>query len=210
MKQIALLVCVVALFASCAGLPPTDSSQASLVIGSISLDFPGGFFNAGAREITDAVELNVQNVTTKTEFSVYSRSGYFWFPANGSDEYILESCQFSQTVGSNATVLGEQKIGAKIPATPGNILYVGDISFTYTYVADSATSLRVDRPQPDYTVFVGGTSMGPQGTHGAERRDYMYSVTMGRQWNDQALQERIKSIAPGSPWLSRQIVDLKP
>ena len=142
MKHIALFAFTVVLFSACAGLPPVDSPQSSLVVGSISLDFPGSYFTWGARKITDTVELNLRDDTTGKEFWIYSSNGYYWFTANGTDEYTLESCQFSETIGSTAYVLGERKIGIKIPASPGVVLYAGDIAFSYAYVADSATGIR--------------------------------------------------------------------
>ena len=164
----------------------------------------------GARTVKDNIEVNVLDNTTGKEFSVYSDKGYFWFTTNGTDEYTLESSQFSETVGSSAAVLGERKIGLKIPATAGSVLYAGDISFVYTYYADSFTGFKVEKRQPDYTIMVGGTSMGPEGTHGANRRDYIYSVTMSQVWDQKALQDYLKDAAPSAPWISRQVMDVTP
>ena len=208
MKRLPVFACVVFFLASCTGLPSPTAPQASLVVGSISFEFPGSFFSMGARSIKDGIEVNLRNATTGKEFSIYTDKGYYWFTTNGTDVYTLESCQFSETAGSGASVIGERKIGISIPATPGKVLSMGDIRFRFLYTADSATSLVVDKPQPDYTIVVGGTSSGPESTHGASRRDYMYTVSMERQMDDQALQEELKRIAPDSPWLGREIVDV--
>ena len=126
-----LLGYVAAVLSGCAGLPAPENEDDSLVIGSLVLDFPDGFFDWPQRKIDRQVMLIVSNTTRNRDFTLMTSRGYFHFLSNGSDEFVLKSCRFSTREGGDDYMLGERPLGLKITTAPGKVIYVGHIVVTY-------------------------------------------------------------------------------
>ena len=139
MKRLVVLAGILVLFASsasCASLPKPKSEGSSLVIGSLVLDFPDGFFDLSSRKIEIGVTVNFLNVTTNRRFSVFTdRGGIFFFLTNGSDEFLFESFQYKDLSGAGGYTLGETPLKLKILTTVDKVIYLGHITITYAKAA---------------------------------------------------------------------------
>ena len=64
---------------ACAGMPEPEEAENSLVIGSLVLDYPDGFFDMKPCCFTRGVKLTILNTTTNRRFTLTTDDGYFYF-----------------------------------------------------------------------------------------------------------------------------------
>jgi hypothetical protein len=127
MKHVLLILGIGLVLASCASLPEPEGEGTSLVIGHLVLDFPDGFFDKPARAIQNGIKLNFLNATRQTKFSLQTLSGYFYFLANGTDSYVLESYEYE----FERVTLGRSEVKWKIAVTPDKVNYLGHLTIFY-------------------------------------------------------------------------------
>jgi len=134
MKRIILLSAAalssVLLLASCAGVPRPEGDSDTLVVGSLVVDYPDGFYNAAPRKIDRGIRLDFVNVTKGTDFFVItSAGGYFSFLTNGSDHYELKSFSYDlQDAG--IFYRGGGGMSYKFDVTPHCVQYIGHLTYT--------------------------------------------------------------------------------
>ena len=135
MKRLLLLAGVLVFLASsasCASLPKPKGEGSSLVIGSLVMDFPDGFFDLPKRKMESGVVVNFRNVTTGRNFGLLTeRGGMFSFLSNGSDEFIMESFAYKEQSGAGGYTMGVIPLNLKIPTTTDRVIYVGHITAIY-------------------------------------------------------------------------------
>ena len=184
MKRFLLLVGLVIALVSCAGLPKPESEGNSLVIGSLILDFPDGFFKLSPRKFDRNVRLFFKNTTQNTKFTLGTAGGYFCFLTNGTDEYLLESFEIKKMrIGGTIYSFGGDPINFKISIVPDKVIYLGHILFTYT--------------EAEFAKRKGETRY----------YNYEYSVSVG--WHRDALVQYIEQAQKDSPWLDVKIVEYR-
>jgi hypothetical protein len=175
------IVALIAALVSCAGFPEPESSDDSLVIGSLILDFPDGFFDTPPQEFDMNVKINFKNTTKDTSFSLYTSRGYYYFLTNGTDEYVLEDFLLQQVViGNSRYTFGGGQLKLPIAATPGKVIYLGHL--VVTYAAPQATKRRGQS-----TYF-----------------DYKSSASLN--WDENTLLQYIRQQQPNSPWLDLEVI----
>jgi hypothetical protein len=185
MKRLLLLVGLLVLIYSCASLPEPKVAEDSLVIGSLVLDFPDGFFNLPARKIEGTVFVNVHNVTKDSNFSVMTVSpGMFSFLSNGSDEYVIESYEYKEQSGAGGYTLGIQPFGSKFVASPGRVLYIGHITKTFA------------KPEIYRATGSGGST-------------WNFKESWAMNWDKNAVLAFLTIKNPKSAWLSREVLEVK-
>jgi hypothetical protein len=197
----AMLICSVALalLASCAGLPPSGGPSDALVIGSLVLDFPTGFFDKSRMSIGSGVRLNFLDVNSDTYFTVHTQKGHFWFIANGGDDYELVSFDYITQIGANDYHLGARSVGIRFHTSPGKVVYPGDFRFIFTMPPNS-TQLAQPAAERDFEL--------EDMTLAAMRIDYVFRDSEApRKWNDEALMDFMRGLASQSLWLGQEIVD---
>jgi hypothetical protein len=184
MKRIAILGCIVVLsvgLLSCAGFPRPAEEGNSLIIGSLILDFPDGFYDTPPRKFDMNVQISFRNTTQDTRFDIYTKRGYFYFQSNGSDEYLLEEFQLlRQTIGNTRYSFSGSRVNMKIVPSPDKVIYLGHIVFTYS--------------SPDATKRRGRATY------------YNYETDVNVDWNKQAVTDYIVD-HNGAAWLDREIVE---
>ena len=104
MKKMFLAGLIALLLISCAGIPEPEESGNSLIIGSIILDFPDGFFDGASTTITRSIKVKLLNTTKKRSFTLSTIDGYFYFLTNGTDSYVLESFEFEKFIKIKNTI----------------------------------------------------------------------------------------------------------
>ena len=120
MKRFLLLLGLVIALVSCAGLPKPKSEGDSLVIGSLILDFPDGFFDRSPKKFDTNVRLFFKNTTRNKSFTLGTAGGYFCFLTNGTDEYVLETSQIiKMLIGNTRYSFHGDTINFKISTVPG-------------------------------------------------------------------------------------------
>ena len=206
MKLSALVIASV-LLASCSSLPGPHSPEDSLVIGSFSMYFPGGFFDTAQSSLDGNIELDFRDVTTGHSVVKFLYNGHFAFLARGGDTYELVSSRANLLNGSRRYILGPRTIGLKIEPSPGQTLYLGNVTLTYTQMKDTLSV----HPEVDYETIAMGSSAGmsPNVVGANIRDDKYYDVSVSQTWDDTALLSYMKKQDPSSPWLSRGVVDVK-
>ncbi len=184
MKRVLFLgsiIVVVAVFLSCAGIPQPTEEGSSLVIGSLILDFPDGFYDTPPRKFDMNVQLSFHNTTKNSRFDIYTNRGYFYFQSNGTDEYLLEEFQLlKQTIGNTRYSFSGGRVNIKIAPSPNKVIYLGHIVFTYT--------------APDATKRSGRTTY------------YNYETAVAADWNKDLLKEYLIQ-QNGVAWLNMDIVE---
>ena len=188
MKRLVLLAGILVLFttsASCASLPKPKGEGSSLVIGSLVLDFPDGFFDLPKRRIEGAVAVNFLNVTTGRKFSsLTERGGMYCFLSNGSDEFLLESYEYKERSGAGGYTMGVIPLKLKIPTTTDKVIYVGHITAIYA------------KPKLYRESGSGG---------GTWRFEDSYALN----WDKDAVLAYILKKQPESAWLTREVLEYK-
>jgi len=208
MKRIALIAFLPVWMAACASLPAPGSPDDSLVIGSFSLYFPeGGYFDSGVWEIDRGIELDAQDLTTGQWIPMFLSGGDFWFLAHSGDTYEIVSARAEVEFGSRTYVFGERKIGLKIDAQAEKVLSLGEIRLTYNKVKDTWSF----HPKIDYEIRSAGGMQGasPALAEAMTRSEEAFDVVVSQKLDDKNTQSTLKRIDPASPWLSRDIVDVK-
>jgi hypothetical protein len=185
MKRLLLLAGVLVLLASsasCASLPKPKGEGSSLVIGSLVLDFPDGFFDEAPRKIEGALTVNFRNVTTDRTFSCFTeRGGIFCFLTNGSDEFLLESYEYMQGVGATSYSIGETPLKLKILPTADKVIYLGHITITYSKPA-----------------MVGQVN---------ENSSWNFKRSIALNWDKDSVLAYIVKKQPKSEWLTREVIE---
>ena len=185
MKQIVFIVGTVAVvigLLSCAGFPEPATEGNSLIIGSLILDFPDGFYDTPPTKFDMNVQLSFRNVTQDTRFDVYTNRGYFYFQTNGTDQYVLEDFQLLKiTIGNTRYSFSGGPVNMKMENSPNKVIYLGHIVFTYT--APGATQRK------------GRTTY------------YNYDTSVSVDWDKDVLRQYIIQKQADSPWLDREIVE---
>jgi len=188
MKRLALLAGILVLLASsagCASLPKPKGEGSSLVIGSLVLDFPDGFFDLPKRRIEGALAVNFRNVTTGRKFSLLTeRGGMFCFLSNGSDEFLLESYEYKEQSGAGGYTMGVTPLNLKIPTTTDKVIYLGHITAIYA------------KP----TLYRESGSGG-----GTWKFDDSYALN----WDKDAVLAYILKKQPESQWLTREVLEYR-
>jgi hypothetical protein len=179
-------VCVIAsALLACVVFPEPEEEGDSLVIGSLILDFPEGLYKAIPQKIDMNVRVSFRNVTRNETFHVYTKRGYFYFPTNGTDEFILESFRILKTqVEDTVHTFYDQHVDLKILNFPNTVIYLGHVNATY-----SAPRLTRER----------GASSG--------FRYYRYGVSVTVEWDQDLLQRYMERRQPDSPWLNLGIIE---
>lgn len=185
MKRFLLIAGIIAILLSCAGFPEPEGEGNSLVIGNFILDFPDGFFSKTPRAFKSGVTLKFRNITKNIDFSLKLSNGYFYFPTNGTDEYLFESFTFSKRLEDTEYSLGETPIGKKVSTTTGKVIYLGHITFTY-----SAPEI-----------------IKHKSTGGSKVTSYNYKKSISMKMDRNALIQYLKERQQDSPWLAYEIVE---
>ncbi len=119
--------------ASCASLPAPERTGSSLVIGSLVVDFPDGYFDQTPARLDSRVQLNLTDVTTGREFRLTTEGGgFYYFPGTPGDTYRLDSWEFYQEIG-HTRYRGapyEVKLEFRVPAD--KVVYTGHLLYTFT------------------------------------------------------------------------------
>jgi hypothetical protein len=188
MKKLLLgfLVVLLLCLGACAGLPPPEEGESSLVIGSLVLDFPDGFYALKPCCFTRGVKLKILNATSGKRFSLTTNDGYFYFLSNGTDEYVLESYEYTKRTDKGESMVGSN-VGQKFTPVPNSLVYVGHITITY------AAPEKVDKDK-----------LGRKTT-----TYWNYKISAGVDYDSDTLMEYIEETDPGSAWLSYELVTLK-
>jgi hypothetical protein len=209
MKRIFLLLGLGAmlLLASCAGLPAPQTPQESLVVGSFVLDFPDSFFDRAPRTIDTQVELDFRDITKGTSFPIFTSNGRFWFVASGSDEYVLDSSEFSSWMQSHGYHVGNREIGLRIPTAPGKILDLGDIRLVYRNPQASGAGGITYRWYNYETEASLIPSTSPVLLADMTVRDWIFDVSMSRQSEKSALADFLKQVDQSGAWRDREVID---
>ena len=127
----ALLLSAILAILSCAGIPNPKSPDETLVIGSLLLDFPDGFFDYPPRTIASGVEISMVNTTENYAFVVRTGpNGYYTFISNGHDTYSLERYHYEETIVSQRVNM-QGKLNVPVSVSPGKVRYVGALTITY-------------------------------------------------------------------------------
>jgi hypothetical protein len=179
MKHAVLILGILAALSSCTSLPEPEGEGNSLVIGYVALDFPDGFFNRPARKIQNGIRLHFLNESQQTKFSLSTASGYYYFLANGTDNYSLESFEYEDT--AERAKLGQSKVGWKFRVVPGKVVYLGHWILSY-----KAPKLTLD-------------------TLDAKR--YKYEVDPSFIWQKDDILQYLQKVRPGSRWLDYEMVE---
>jgi hypothetical protein len=171
---------------ACAGFPPPEEGGSSLVIGSLVLDYPDGFFDLKPCCFTRGVKLVILNATTDKRFSLTTDDGYFYFLSNGTDNYVLESYEYTKRTDTGEYNVG-RNVGQKFSPVPNSLVYLGHITITYA-APDKVDKDKLGRKTTTY---------------------WDYNVSAGMDYDSDALLEYIREIEPDSSWLSYELVTLK-
>ncbi len=184
MKRFLLLLGLVIALVSCAGLPKPESEGDSLVIGSLILDFPDGFFNLSPRKFDRSVRLLFWNTTQGESFTLSTAGGYFCFLTNGTDEYVLKTFEIKKMrIIDTIYSFGGDPIDFKISTVPDKVIYLGHILFTYT--------------EAEFAKRKG------------ETRYYNYESSVSVAWHRDAMVQYIEQAQKDSPWLDVKIVEYR-
>ena len=208
MKKLFVLAILAALLASCASLPSPQNPQDSLVVGYFSLYFPDEYFNSGLTRIDRDVELDFRDITSGRWILRLVYGGHFQFLAHAGDTYVLESSRANLLNGSMRYVFGPRPIGLKIDPDPGKVVSLGTIQLTYNPVKESPTTFH---QRIDYSVRMGGMGgLSPLNSGGGQTVvDQPFDVSISQTFDDTGLVSYLRQVDPSSPWLSRQIQDVK-
>ncbi len=183
MRKLILLIAVVMVaLVSCSSLPKPESEDDSLVIGSLVLDFPDGFFDRPPDKFSTGVQLRIVNQTQGTSFDVVTTSGgYFWFMSNGTDSYMLERYTLkTRTAGGTYSAGGILDYGWTV--SPGRIDYIGHFVVTYK--------------KPDKMVT---SSPGERDT------TWKFDRFLARKTQPGQVKALLSSKEPASPWNSYEV-----
>ena len=188
MKRVLPVACVCVIAAgllACAALPEMEEEGDSLVIGSLILDFPEGLYDPIPRKVDMNVRVTFRNVTRNERFHVYTKRGYFYFPTNGTDEYILESFRMLKTqVEDTGHSFSGQQVHLKIVNSPSRVIYLGHINATYF----------APRPVRDKRTI-------------GRFRYYCYPATVAVEWDQDLLRRDMARRQPDSRWLDLEIAE---
>ena len=185
MKRIAAAIGALAMLFilwSCAGFPEPAGEGTSLVIGSLIIDFPDGFYDKPARRFDTDVKVSFKNTTKKSGFDLYTSHGYFYFQSNGTDEYVLKSYNLPDIViGDTRYSGGGSAIDLKIASMPSKVIYLGHI--VLAYAAPSVAQLS-----------------GREST-------YKYETSASWDWDKDELTRFMTQEQADSPWLQMEIIE---
>ncbi len=176
------VIALVATLLSCAGFPEPQSAGNSLVIGSLILDFPDGFFDTPPQEFDMNVKINFSNTTKGTSFSLYTTRGYFYFQTNGTDEYVFEDFGLQDVaIGDSRYSFGGARLSMPVATTPNKVIYLGHMVLTYST---------------------------PQATKRSDRTTYYnYKSSVSVDWDENVMMRYIRQKQPDSPWLDMAVID---
>jgi len=176
----ALLPVAILSILSCAGIPNPKSPDETLVIGSLQLDFPDGFFDYPSRTIASGIEISIVNSTENYPFVVRTGpNGYYTFISNGHDTYSLERYHYEETIISQRVTL-QGKLGMPVLVSPGKVRYVGALTITYA---------RPNRSNKE----------------AVKANLWNFELSSSWKYRRDEMTEYIKSMDPDSQWLSLEI-----
>jgi len=120
---------------ACAGIPKPEAESDTLVVGSLVIDYPDGFYNLPARRIESGIRLDFVNSTSGRDFAVYtSNGGYFYFLSNGTDRYMLKDCRYEVTDPSTqSTYSGGARLAYKFSVEPKSVQYLGHLIYHFSH-----------------------------------------------------------------------------
>ena len=132
MKRIIVVIIVFILISSCAVLPAKKNDKV-LVIGSIELDYPDGFYDTNrSKTIISGTNVRVRNVLTEDEFNALSdKEGYFKFYANPGEQYKITGYENIHKI-NRVTYTTRQSLKIKFDIIDNNVNYIGHIKCVYT------------------------------------------------------------------------------
>jgi hypothetical protein len=175
------VVVVAAMMLSCAGFPQPVEEGNSLVIGSLILDFPDGFYDTPPRKFDMNVQMTFRNITQDKKFVIYTNRGYFYFQSNGTDEYVLEEFQLlNQTIGNTRYSFSGGQVNMKIAPSLNKVIYLGHIVFSYSAPASAGKSAR--------------------------KTYYSYETSVAADWKREVLEDYLIQKS-GDAWLNMDIVE---
>ncbi len=179
MKHVLLILGIGLVLASCASLPEPEGEGTSLVIGHLTLDFPDGFFDMPARTIQNGIKINFLNATRQTKFSLQTLSGYYYFLANGTDSYVLESYEYE----FEHVTMSRSEVKWEIAVTPDKVYYLGHLTISYL--------------TPKLTLESGSS------------RRWSYTPDSSMKWDKDAVRLFIRKSKPDSRWLEYEVVEAR-
>lgn len=205
MKNLLLAVALALGLSACATIPQPKSAGDSLLIGDVVLAFPDGFLGQPARNIGSNLLLHFRDVSRNTRFVRPAVDGYFYFRGNGSDEYRLESYEYSYRDDNGEYYLNDS-IGQSFSAIPGKLVTVGRITVRYEKprISNRVTFAQViaidddgmfEALKPESFPFV----------HRMEPAYWKYDRTIDRRWDDAAVIAYLQRRDPRSPWLQAEL-----
>jgi hypothetical protein len=168
------------LMASCAGIPNPEKETDALVVGSLVLSYPDGFFGEPPRTLDSGIRLDFLNVTTQKEFWVVTtRGGWFTFLSNGGDRYQLTKYAYDLEISGKGTYSGGGGIKYKFMSSMGCVQYLGHFTVTYS------------RPRMTDT---GSNSTG-----------WRFDTGLDRANRPDEIRGYLQAAAKDSPWLTRDV-----
>ena len=171
---------------ACAGMPEPEEAENSLVIGSLVLDYPDGFFDMKPCCFTRGVKLTILNTTTNRRFTLTTDDGYFYFLSNGTDEYVLVGYEYTKRTDKGEYNVGRE-VGRSFTPVPDSLVYLGHITITYS-APDQVSKERLGRKTTRY---------------------WDYDVSAKVDFTTDALLDYIRETEPESSWLTYELVPLK-
>jgi len=177
------LLLIVLLILSCASIPQPHTPDDTLVIGSLVLDFPDGFFDYPPRTITSGIELVITNKTEGYAFSVRTfKDGYFCFVSNGHDSFSLDRFSYERKEQSWQQVTLKSALGIPVTLSPGRVRYLGKLTIAYR------------RPQRKNIATGDRTNI------------WQFEPSVSGENQKQQMIEYLRTLDPNSQWLSYEIV----
>jgi hypothetical protein len=205
MKNLFLIIALALGLSACATIPQPKNAGDSLLVGSIVLEFPDGFLGQPARTIASNLLLHFRDVSRNTRFVRPAVDGYFYFLGNGSDDYRLESYEYSYRDDYGEYYLNDS-IGQSFSAVPGKLVDVGRIIARYEKprLSNRVTFAQVIAIEEE-GMF---EALNPESfpfAHRTEPAYWRYDRTIDRRWDDAAVIAYLQRREPRSPWLQAEL-----
>jgi hypothetical protein len=171
---------------ACAGMPEPDEAENTLVIGSLVLDFPDGFFGQSPRSFAYNVKLNIRNATTGKRFTLTTSDGYYYFLSSGRDMYVLEGYEYYVEMTNHRYNIS-RNIGMTIAPEAGKLYYLGHITITY-----------------------GSPELVSRDLSGGEKTTYWdFDISSNTEYKPGAVKLYIREKDPDCCWLTYELVTLE-
>ena len=178
-KTRCLLLLVAAFLVLCAGLPKPSNDSDTLVIGSLVLDYPDGFFGEPARTIDYPINLEIMNSSTGSVLNLVTKSGgYFYFLTNGRDNFVLTGYSY-MTTEYHTTYSARNTLSYQITVEPGCVQYLGHIKV-------KTIEMRKETDLNRHTTWTSKISMSKENKLD-DAKKYLQDNGQGTPWLDRAI-----------------------